>query len=114
MSSFTPAGSGGAIIPVTLADDGAKNVAITVIDMPLAATEYSYTFPTGTKQYILKLRTATSVLKTAYISGDSLINWFTVPPGCYMSDDNLSSPVGMTIYFNSPDPGQVIEIKVWY
>lgn len=112
---------------VTVTTVGAKNaldvnvtnppvtVSIPVINnvsMPLAATEYSFTIPAGTKRFTIKLR-ENAQLQVAYISGGSGSNYLLVPVGCEYSEQNLDLSSGLPLYFQANKNTQVLEIILW-
>jgi len=79
----------------------------------LANTEYSYTFPTGTKSFLLRDRDADSKLRIAFVSGDTSSNYFTNYPGNIYPGKDLNTGSGFTIYFRSNKANRVIEIESW-
>jgi len=79
--------------------------------MTSANTEYSYTFPEGTRAFKISLRALNALLKVAFVEGASGTTFFTVPYG-----DKLEMKAkvgGATIYFQSPTASQVAEIETW-
>lgn len=79
--------------------------------MTSANTEYSYTFPAGTRRFRIKLRALNALLKIAFVSGESGSNYITVP---YGDDLEMRAKIGgSTIYFQSPTASQVAEIETW-
>jgi hypothetical protein len=107
MSTFTSAGG-----QQSLTISGATTPTTVNVSMPLAATEYSYTLPAGCKQFIVKLRQLSS-LKVAYVSGQSGTTYLEVPRGCFYAESGLTLSTGVTLYFQSPAAGQVLEVQVW-
>lgn len=79
--------------------------------MTSADTEYSYTFPTGTRAFRIKLRALNALLKIAFASGESGSSYITVPYGDFL--EMKAKVGGATIYFQSPTAAQVSEIKTW-
>lgn len=82
------------------------------VSMTSAATEYSYTFPADTKKFEIRIRSGSSLLQIAFISGQSGSTYITIPYGASYSE-NDAKVGGATIYFQSPDATQVAEIKTW-
>jgi hypothetical protein len=85
------------------------------VAMTLANTEYSYTLPTGTRKFMIKLRSATSDMKlnlgkTGSLSGTTYI---TVPAGGNYFEEFVNSELDTKLYFQSPDALQTAEIMVW-
>lgn len=79
--------------------------------MTSANTEYSYTFPAGTKKFRIKLRALNALLKVAFVEGESGSNYITIPYGDHMTVE--AKVGGATIYFQSPTASQVAEIQTW-
>lgn len=79
--------------------------------MTSADTEYSYTFPAGTRAFRIKLRALNALLKVAFTSGASGSTYITVPYGDYL--EMHAKVGGATIYFQSPTASQTAEIKTW-
>jgi hypothetical protein len=106
VSTFSPVGSASA--SVTLA--GATTP--TLVNITLTAnTEASYTLPTNVKGFALKLREMAD-LKLAFISGTSSTTFFTVPRGTVFWQDGISV-TGLSLYFQTPSSGQVLELLAW-
>ena len=85
-----------------------------VLNIPilLANTEYPVVIPAGAKQYTLKARGQT-LLKIATSVGLSGTTYFSLPPFTDYSIDNLIGSSTITLYVQSLNPSQVIEIKYW-
>ena len=79
----------------------------------LANTEYSYTFPTGTKSFMLRDRDSDSKLRIALTLGDTATNYFTNYPGNIYVKDNTNTTSGFTVYFRSNKANRVMEILSW-
>lgn len=109
MASFTPAGSGG--IPVTANIPGVTAPTIQNFTISSANTEYSYTFPPSTKRFLVKLRDP-GALKVAYTSGDTATLYVTIPPNCFYGEDELEA-ISITLYFQSPVAGSIVELVSW-
>lgn len=88
------------------------------ITLTSAGTEYSYTFPVYMYAFDIRSRTAGD-FKVATVSGESGTNYFTVKSGEIYSQENLliGNPIGdrqaVTLYFQSDNAGQIIEIWFW-
>jgi hypothetical protein len=99
--------------------DGSINVVPTTVTLDpfienittvLANTEYSFTFPTDTRHWIIKNR-GDARTQFAFNLGDSGIKFMTLWPGAvYHMDVNFG---GKKIYFQTSKPNQVIEILHW-
>ena len=110
MSTFTPSGSGGAVIPVV---DGSSptNPAITNISLTLASTEVTIALPTECKRFLIKLR-GFSPLQLSYVSGQSGTIYLTMPAGSFYAEDSVN-PTGKFLYVQSPVAGEVVELVTW-
>lgn len=109
MSTFTPSGSGGAAITANIPGKIVPNQANVII--AAANVEQSYTFPADTKEFLLHMRTAVP-LKVSYFAGQSDILFDSVPANAYWGEDNLDV-ASLTIYFQSPTAGSIVEIRSW-
>lgn len=79
--------------------------------MTSANTEYSYTFPAGTKAFSIKLEELNAQLKVAFVSGASGTEYITIPYGESMK---MNAKVGgSTIYFQSIKASQKAQITTW-
>lgn len=76
----------------------------------LADTEYFQALTNNTKQFLVRVR-GTSVLKLAFVVGESGINYITIPPGCTYEAVGLS--FSGTLYFQTTKAAQIIEIIEW-
>lgn len=110
MSAFTPSGSGGATGSVVV--QGSTNPVTVQVAMPVAGTEYSYTLPVDTKQYLLKMQ-GEGQLQLAEVATQSGTIYLTVPRLCFLSESDLSLSVARTLYFQSDRATQVLEIRYW-
>lgn len=80
-----------------------KNVTMTNVN-----TEYSYTLPTGTKMFRVKLRGVGAPMKMAIDEGESGTTYMTIDNG--KTQEELVKGGGATLYFQSPTANQVAEI----
>lgn len=76
-----------------------------------ANTEYSYALPQGTAAVTVKSRTVAD-FKMSFTSGASGSTYFTVPAGSAYYETEVSS-FGNTLYIQSANAGQVVEIVTW-
>lgn len=83
------------------------------INAVFANTEYSYTFPTGTKQFSLKDRAGNAKTRIAYTLGETSTNYITLDMGSTHEVKNINSLAGFKIYFRSNRDARVIEIYSW-
>lgn len=96
---------------------GSANPVIVNVPMILAATEYSFDLPLGTKQFRLKVRTAPGqtcpVLQVAYNLGESGTVFDTIPIYCFMAESEILLTTLTTIYFQSSLANQILELVYW-
>ena len=85
---------------------------VTNVTMTLANTEYSHAVQANTKKLLLKERSGGSSVKLAYATGTSGTTYITIPAGSskYFEASWLR---GVTLYFQCPDAGNVLEIEEW-
>ncbi len=81
-----------------------KNVTCT-----LANTEYSQVIPTGTKKFLLKTRAA-SDLKFTFVASGSGSLYATIPAGSGGLWIDTSKMRGLTVYFQTPTAGEIVEM----
>lgn len=77
----------------------------------LADTEYSQALPEGTKIFDIKIR-GHSDLKWCFTSGASGTTYSEIEAGSSFQSPPIYA-VEMTLYFQSPDAGAVVEIIAW-
>jgi len=75
-------------------------------------TEYSYTFPRGTKKFRIQCRSSNNVIKYSYKEGESGKNFMTVSKGV-LKEGGLNTNKDLTIYLQSPSANVVVEILTW-
>jgi hypothetical protein len=80
--------------------------------MESGGTEYSFQLPSGTRQFVLKLR-ENKVLQVSYQENESGSIFTRVPPGAFLSEAGLLLTAPVSIYFQSPDSDQIAEIRYW-
>ena len=85
---------------------------ITIVSMPVAATEYSIALPAGCRQFQIKLRSSAS-LQVAYVSGQSGISYITVPRHCFYAESDIKLDGTVTLYVQSPIALQELEVLAW-
>lgn len=79
--------------------------------MANANQEYSQALTNHTKKFTIRCRIP-AVVKLAFISGDSLLNFLTLSPGNSYSEENLDLE-NVIIYANSSVAGNILEIMEW-
>ena len=77
----------------------------------IANTEQSHTFPANTKSFLIQAR-GNGKIKLSFDSGTSGTIFWTIPNGTYYGSPEFSSP-SLTIYFQSPVTGLVVELISW-
>lgn len=93
----------------TVAVESVSSYQIANLSMPLANTEYSYTFPTGTKTFGFRNRES-GVLKLKHVSGG---NYFTFDPFVTNWVNDIKSSAVVTVIFESPKAAQSVELIFW-
>jgi hypothetical protein len=86
----------------------AKSVFITNATATLAATEYSHVLQDNLKQLTVKAR-GSSKLQVAFVSGDSSLNYISIPKGAVLNMDTIDFSA-TTLYFQSSNASEIIEI----
>lgn len=92
------------------ATPSASNPKISNVILTLANTEYSHTFSTGTQSLLIRAR-GNSKLQIAFISGDTNIEFLTIPRGATLSMPDLG--FSGTVYVEGNVAGDVVEIVEW-
>ncbi len=83
------------------------NQTLTVADF-----EYSYTFPTNTRKYSIKVQSpSTAIVKFTFTSGQSGTAYMSADVGGHWED--LVGLSNSTIYMQSATAGTVVEILTW-
>ena len=94
-SSTLPAGAGDTVRTI-------YNVALGPVN-----TEQSQALPVDSKGFTIKTR-GTSELKLSFSVGTSGTNYITIPCGAVYSDEFFTE--SLTLYFQSPQTGDTVEI----
>lgn len=103
----------GSINVVTSSTAATTTPTIANISILTSNTEYSYVFPTGTRQFTLKDRKGDAKTRIAYTLGGTNTTYITLDPGCTYEIGGISSLVGFAIYFQSSKDARTIEIASW-
>lgn len=80
------------------------------VSVPLANTEMSQALGSNVKKILLRARGA-SRTQFSFVSGESNINFITIPAGASYHVDQLN--FSGTIYFQTSKGGEVVEILAW-
>lgn len=91
---------------------GSANPLIANIDIPTAGTEYSYTLPLGTKQFLIRSRNG-SKIQLSYNAGESSTLYITVPKWCFYSESELLLTTSTDIFFQSNQNSEIVELLFW-
>jgi len=88
-----------------------------VVTLTSADTEYSYEFPTGTKQFTIYPRrgSETEYIRMAWETGKvagSVDPYFELPASGFSSETGLNL-TGKTVYLAGSHAGDVVQIQAW-
>jgi len=89
-----------------------SNPLIQNLPVPLASTEYSITYPVGTRTFMLKVRSGTSRIQFSYLPGQSNTSFISISSSGYYREEGLNGS-SITIYFQCDKPNQIIETLSW-
>jgi hypothetical protein len=117
--SFSTSGTGGGSCSFSINAD-TLNMNNEIVSQPTifnttlnnANQEYTLALPTGTRRFTVKLRSA-GLLKISYVTGTSGTNYFSLLPGCTMTENALAPDSNYVLYIQSPQPGAVVELVAW-
>lgn len=98
--------------PGNIVVTGASTPKITNLDLINANTEYSHNLQTNLNQLIIRSRGA-SVIKIAFVSTESGINFMTIPKGTTLFLDGLSFS-GIVLYAQASISNEILEILELY
>ena len=90
----------------------AKTPQIYNIPVMNANTEIAQPIPDNTNKIEIKVRNSAATLQFAFISGQSGSNYSLIPRGASYYIDNILT-TGLSIYFQTNNPNQVVEILTW-
>ena len=99
-------------INVNTASTSATTPFIFNVTVILANTEVSQVLPSNTKQFTITVRNSTSKLQFSFTLGGSGTNYITVPRGSSYKQEGLNTS-SITLYFQTNQPSQVVEILSW-
>jgi hypothetical protein len=92
--------------------EGATTLKIYNVVSPVTPnTEFSQALNNGVKKLIIRTR-GNGNLQVCFESGNSNIEFFTIPCGATYSEDNLNLN-GVTLYLQTNKASEVIEILEW-
>lgn len=82
------------------------------ISVPTANVEVSQSLPSGTKKFSIQVRNSTALLQFAFAVGQSATNFIRLVRGAsYEVTEILTT--SLTIYFQTNNPSQIVEIIAW-
>jgi len=87
-----------------------SNPVIYNVSCASANTEYSQVLNSGVKKFIVRVR-GLAIMRIAFDSGETNVEWLTVPTGCSYCDDGLS--FNGVLYFQTNKASQIVEILEW-
>lgn len=105
------AGIGSSIIAGSVSIVGATTATIYNVNCAVAGNEYFQILANGTVRFSVRSR-KNGKLQISFTSGETGINFFTIPAGCVWAEDGLSL-TGRTLYFQSNIDNDVVEILQW-
>jgi len=83
------------------------------ISVPLANTEYSYTFTTATRRFKFRVEAGGAKARIAWATGDTATDYWDVSAGSYYEDQDLDLTAGVTIYYRLTKSNQTVQIQYW-
>jgi hypothetical protein len=96
--------------PVSLQQLPSDEVTPTIVNIStVQAVEGSYVIPDQTKRILLRTR-LNSILKVAFVSGQSNTTYVTIPGGANLHEYGIFT--GITIYFQT-SKNDTIEVLLW-
>lgn len=104
MANFNPT------VRATAQVEAATTPTIYNVIAAVAGTEYSQGLSTSTKRFTIKVR-GNAVLKYAYVSGESGINYITIGVGAVADVGGLN--FSGTLYFQTNKNTMTVEIEEW-
>ena len=81
------------------------------ISIAAANTEQSFVMPATIRGYLIKVRDYSAEIKLSHVSGETGTKFLTIPKRTSYVDEHTYS--GLTLYFQSPLMGAVIELVYW-
>lgn len=88
----------------------ATRITVANVSMAAANTEYPYTFPANTVNFVMKLRAQNVAFKYTWTSGESGTTYITAPAG-FIRGQNDVEISGRVIYFQSTTASNTMEIE---
>lgn len=99
---------GGSIAVSTVDTPTIENLA-----MPVAGTEYSYSFPAGTSKLWLQARQPLSIMRLAWSLNGTNVKWKTLWTGSYHEEKGLDPAGSYTVYLQSSKANTDVELLSW-
>jgi len=90
-----------------------QNVTKTVYNVTIATAnvEQSLALSAQILGYLIKTRQGSAELKLSHVSGQSGTNYLTIPRKAVHTDEHPYA--NLTLYFQSPVAGDVVEVVTW-
>jgi hypothetical protein len=108
VAGFTPSGSGGAPLDVTVSEGGIVSYSVVNLTLTDANTEDSIAVPDNAVWISVYNRTD-GLTKLAFTTLESATSYITIPPGDSRSY-NKKSGVALSLFVQCPKAAQVLEI----
>lgn len=83
------------------------------IAVPLADTEYSYTFTTATKRFKFRVEDSAAKARIAWVVTETATHYWDVNRGSYYEDRDLDLSAGVTIYYRLNKASKTVQIQYW-
>lgn len=100
-------------LDVTVSNNGVASLPyVSNVSMPSANTEYSFTLMANTKQLTFKTRQS-SLLKFTFQAGESATTYISVSPGSSYTLQGIDPSTTITLYFQSPNNSETLELISW-
>ncbi len=91
---------------------GISTPVITTVAMPLANTQYSFTFPATTKKAFFQVE-GNSKLQYSFTSGQTATNYISLHPGVGFEIEDLDLSGSLTLYFEASKAGDSLQVLYW-
>lgn len=77
-----------------------------------ANIEQSLALPTSVRRFLIRTRGTVGDLRIAFTSGGTTTSWITVRAGTFFTESDISVS-SLTLYFQSPTVGDIVEVISW-
>lgn len=93
-------------------EGGAQTPVVQQVPCAVAGTEYSISFPDGTRKIMFKSRKQSAVVKYSWVFSQSGTNYVTIPMGGYYMESGLKTD-NVTLYFQTDLNNNTLEVEYW-